>query len=128
LTYGADATAESRGSGAKLQRVVTDGNLEIVRFQLESGAIADLKAADYEITLLAATFNRHVVVVQLLLESGADTEARTGLGWTTLHLPALTGDNTLVWLLLDAGTNIDAKNHNKATELHKVANQGMGQC
>lgn len=74
--------------------------------------------------MLAAQYNRSVVVIKALLEAGADIhEAEPKYRSNALHLAAdSTTNSKVIEVLLDAGANLDARNYLGETALIMAVN------
>ncbi|KAH7136285.1 ankyrin repeat-containing domain protein [Dactylonectria macrodidyma] len=105
-----------RSYGTALHQAALNGNFEMCRFLLNSGAKVDALDCTGSTPLHAACsrslhgFLSNYSVAQLLLSNGADPNARTksGYGDTTLQVAILSGQSDLVDLLLDWGADVNA--------------------
>lgn len=105
-------TAASKGSNAKLKKILAEGaNI--------NGHIGKYG----ETALMLAVRNGHTDTVELLINKGADIEAKDEDGQTPLMFEAAWGDIETVKLLIDKGAAIEARDDDGNTPLMQAAKQ-----
>lgn len=75
------------------------GQLDIVRFFMESGAGVDVACLDDHWPILAAAESGHVEVIRFLVGEGADIDRADDTGATALYLASREGFLPLVCIL-----------------------------
>ena len=87
-----------------LMKASSQGNLKVVREQVELGALVN-QADEYGWTPLHhAARDDHDNVVEFLISRGAQVDATTkDKDWTSLHLAAFWGNMNAIRVLLDKG-------------------------
>ncbi len=100
-----------------------NGDVEVVRTLLASGADPNEAAGDGMTALHWAAERGHAHVTLLLLSGGADVEAKTRVGnYTPLHLASRRGSSSIARALLEAGADPHATTTNtQVTPLHLAA-------
>jgi len=99
---------EQLGGYSALLFAAREGDAEMTRLLLGSGADVDGVAGNGTTPLVVATHSGHGAVARLLLEQGADANA-IGAGYTALHAAILRGDVETVEALLDHGADPDVR-------------------
>lgn len=89
----------SRKKDKRLIRAAGDGDLELVRTLLESGADPNAKEDGNFTALICAAARGHVRVVETLLESGANLRAKTKRGRTAADIAIQEGQVEVIHLL-----------------------------
>lgn len=95
----------------KFVAAIENGDADVVRELLESGADANMSTGDQEYTLLMkAAWNRQEEIARLLLDAGAKVNAADSNGQTALMLAATQGSLPLVEMFIDAGADLEPRN------------------
>lgn len=116
-----------RVPGRPLHRVAGDGNLNLLRTQLEKGADPNQRNSQGETPLLAAAYRHdNGTVVRELLTAGADPNLADDDGNTPLIVCVRDQDIDVVRQLLDHGANVNAANREGDTPLTNAACWGSG--
>lgn len=93
-----------------LIRGAEDGENDIIRFALASGADIDARAPDSGKTpLILATERGHVRTVAILIENGARIDRRSSEEWTPLVYAAARGQPDVARLLIGAGADLEVR-------------------
>ncbi len=96
--------------GELLMRGAEDGENDVIRFALASGADIDARdPASGKTPLILATERGHVRTVAILIENGARIERRSAEDWTPLVYAAARGQPDVARLLIGAGADIEAR-------------------
>jgi ankyrin repeat protein len=98
-------------TGIALGEAALRGNIELLRFLLDSGADVNAPAAYSDTaTPIRATQQEYTEIVRMLLETGADVNAPAKGTWvkTALQEAAAKRNVELVRILLDADANVNA--------------------
>ena len=88
-----------------------DGNTQVLKSLLASGATVDDRDECRFTPLMKAALNGHVEIVDRLLAFGAEVEAMDKAGYTPLLLAASNGHVSIVEKLLNAGANVNHVEH-----------------
>ena len=101
-----------------LRAAVFEGNLDMVKFLVENGAMVNIPSRYYNNTclMLAAVRNNNANIVNYLLENGANLHAKDQDGRTALHYATEQGNFDIVRNLLEAGA-ANVKDHGRLTPL-----------
>ncbi|KAI1198918.1 ankyrin repeat-containing domain protein [Nemania serpens] len=93
-----------------LSAAAGNGNIEMVRFLIKSGASVNLQTTESHGALQTAAEEQYMNIVQLLLEYGAlvNPPAQLERGATALQWAAITGNLNIARILLDRGADINA--------------------
>ncbi|KAH8896752.1 hypothetical protein GQ53DRAFT_595324, partial [Thozetella sp. PMI_491] len=89
-----------------LHRAAASGNIEVVKYLLQSGVPVDCVNAWAATPLLWAAENGHLDVMAILLDNGAKVDAATIDGWTPMYDAANSGDIQMAELLLSHQTGL----------------------
>ena len=115
LKYGADVNALSQNGETALKLAAWNGQLQLVRILLDSGADMDERSQG-DAPLIYASRNGQFKAVQLLLDRGASIT--NSIGVTALHCASVYGDPKTVEMLLQRGIDVDAELYDpKAIEI-----------
>jgi ankyrin repeat protein len=101
------------------------GNIEVVKFRLESGDdINRLQGMQNEraSALHFAVRGNHPEIARLLIEQGARVDIRDVNDLTPLHNAAWSGDMQMVKLLIESGADIRATSNDGSTPLSCAQN------
>lgn len=108
-----------------LQDAARNGDVESVKFLLQSGARVDTPSPGTRRTALHfAAGSGHKTAVELLIDSGAQVNAGNSKAETPLHFAARGGYLEVSKVLLAKGANPRATMHTGETPLHEAARQG----
>ncbi len=94
------------------------GNLEIVQFLIEKGAVVNAKDEDKQTAIHFASENGHIQIVQYLIEKGADVNAKDYYEQTALHFASEEGHLQIVQYLIEKGAEVNAKDDKGQTALN----------
>lgn len=107
---GASVQVDRAVVGDLLLRGAEDGENDIIRFALASGANINVKDnASGKTPLILATERGHVRTVALLIENGARIDLRSSEEWTPLVYAAARGQSDVARLLIGAGANVEVR-------------------
>ena len=90
-----------------LMKSAYNGNIELTRALLNSGAKVNIEDNTGSNALRYASQEGHTNVVKLLLENGADFNKKDKMNATPLHHAVLYGYKDIVELLLNAGADVN---------------------
>ncbi|XP_035664873.1 serine/threonine-protein phosphatase 6 regulatory ankyrin repeat subunit A-like [Branchiostoma floridae] len=111
-----------------LFHAVSEGDLEMCKVLLESGAEVTVKDSLYNETALHiamdSTTERNLPIIELLLAYGADPNHESKDGSSLLHLAVKRGKMKTVGVLVQAGTNRAALDREGRSPLHLAAADG----
>ena len=94
------------------------GDLEIVKFLVESGADVNAKDKEGWSVLMEASYEGHLKVIKYLIENGkVNVNAKDDDGWTALMRASWRGYFEIVKYLVEKGADINIKNNNGKTAL-----------
>ena len=119
---GADLGAEWPAGCTVLHHAAASGEVNVVEFLLQTGAMTVNDCSQYfKNPLHKAVRGGHEDVVRLLLENGADVEARPRYGiFTPLHLAATKDHLAVAELLINSGADIHAPDKYGKYVLHNA--------
>jgi ankyrin repeat protein/L-ascorbate metabolism protein UlaG (beta-lactamase superfamily) len=104
-----------------LHSAASTGQLEVIRFLVESGAVVDAGDSDRSTALHVAAVRGHPVCVAYLIEQGADLAFQDNNGAWSMSF-AVSGANTeVIDLLIKAGAPLDLVTANGTTLLMNTA-------
>ena len=107
---GQTADVDSALAAELLTRAAEDGENDLVRFALASGANIDaLDPANGKTPLILAAERGHVRTVALLIENGAGIDTTSAEQWTPLVYAAARGQPDVARLLIGAGADIEVR-------------------
>ncbi|WP_371218489.1 ankyrin repeat domain-containing protein [Orientia tsutsugamushi] len=101
-----------------LYHAVVSGQVEIVKFLIDSGADVNVPAADGNSCICFAVANEQKDIVRLLADSGADVNAITSHGIPLLHYAVANRNTDIVRVLLDSSANVNATDTSSNSTLH----------
>ena len=106
-----------------LMKASWDGELEIAKFLLDSGA--DVNAVDEgNASALFSALNRdHVEVVQLLIDRGAKLNIRNSYQFTPMTQAGAAGNEAIIRILVKAGGNLKEETHGITPLMFAVASK-----
>ncbi len=109
-------------SSAGIHEAALEGNLEVIRQHIKSGANLNEKdqVGGSSPLIIAATFGR-TEVAKALIEAGADIDQKNNDGSTALHTAALFCHTEIVKALLDKGADKSVRNNAGTTALELVS-------
>ena len=111
-------------SASPLIEAVKQGDVQVVRALIKSGADARQPEGDGATALHWAAHRDSEELVRLLLEAGAAARAANDLGVTPLHLAAANGNTAIMKLLLDKRADANAAAASGVTPLMEAARSG----
>ncbi|MBY0497057.1 MAG: ankyrin repeat domain-containing protein [Cyanobacteria bacterium] len=103
---------------------VKQGDVQVVRGLIKSGADVKQPEGDGATPLHWAAHRDSVELVKLLIDAGAPVHAANDLGITPLHLAAANGNAAAIKLLLDKRANANAMSASGVTPLMEAARTG----
>lgn len=107
-----------------LHTATRNGNSEIVKLLLDSGATPSVADPDYQTPLIAASEKGFVEIAQLLLDVGVDVDLRDNKGCSALSFASLEGHTEIVKLLLDYHADANFPDINGNSSLHQASRNG----
>jgi len=105
-----------------LRHAARSGQLEMVKFLVDHGAIIDAKAEDQATALTAACGKGHLEIVKVLIQKGANINVPDKDGDTPLINACSGGRYEVVKYLLEMGSDKNIKN-NKGNIAIEIANE-----
>ncbi|KAJ6563613.1 ankyrin repeat-containing domain protein [Mycena vulgaris] len=113
-------------AGALLHNASLEGNLDVVRILVESGAHVDASEGEYDSALQAASARGHEEIISLLLKHGADINFGGRRHGTALQVAVFLRIKESICLLIQAGADlsIDCGQLGYGTPLYAAAIQG----
>ena len=106
---------------------VRDGDLELLKVLVESGAKIDERDDGGYTPFMLAALSHSSETMSYLISKGADVNAATSWGATALTRAAQGGDTNVVALLLSNGANVNAREYDGYTSLSRAAMNGHTQ-
>ena len=103
-----DLLNATAGDLTPLQKAASAGQLRVVEFLLENGALRDSTGSRQSAPIHYAAARGHKSVVELLLKAGTPASLEGVSGVTPLHLAAAAGHRQVVQTLIDAGADLNA--------------------
>ncbi|KAF3007124.1 hypothetical protein E8E14_009391 [Neopestalotiopsis sp. 37M] len=123
LQWGAEINAQGRDGVAPIHCAAKNGNLQAMRFLVESGANIDIQDASGKTPLLWSVISKDQDTVKYLWEN-SNTKLRDGEGRTALHLAVVFADDETVAWLLENGADARAVDRSTRTPLHQIGQSG----
>lgn len=106
------------GGDPCLYHAVVNGQVEVVKLLIDSGADVNVPAADGNSCICFAVANGQKDIVRLLADSGADVNATTAQSIPILHYAIANRNTDIVRFLLDSGANVNATDNDGNGTLH----------
>jgi len=101
-----------------------NGNEEIARLLIDSGADIHIKDKSGYSPIHWAAFNGYTDIVKLLITKHADVNAQSDHGWTALLQAATRGHLTTCGALIAGGANVNLTSNDGWAPLHKACANG----
>lgn len=115
---GRDTVVKTEGKQTKtLYEAVTDGNVELVKSLISSGADVNTPNIWGWTPLYIASGTGKKDIVNLLIAKGADVNAPNKQGETPLHFAVKNGQKDIAELLIDHGADMNVKNNSGQSPL-----------
>lgn len=112
-------------SNDALHKAASEGNVEMCKILVDSGAKINSKGYLSQTALHFAIEKKHCNVVDFLINKGADTNALGYLDRTPLHYAAINGDFCSFMVLAQhEKTNFHVKDHSGLSVLHYASMTG----
>ncbi len=108
-----------------LHTAASTGQLEVIRFLVESGAGLDAGDSDRSTALHVAAVRGHPACVDYLIGQGADLAFQDNNGSWSMSFAVSGGNQEVVDILVKAGAPLDLTTANGMTLLHFAAMRGM---
>lgn len=120
-------TAEDQNStrDLPLHSAATTGQLEVIRYLVESGATVDAFDSDNSTPLHVAAVRGHPACVEYLIGQGADLAFQDNNGAWSMTFAISGGNEEVVAMLIKAGAPLDLETANGITVLHYAAMRSM---
>lgn len=120
-------TAEDQNATRDLpiHSAASTGQLEVIQFLVESGAIVDSGDSDASTALHVAAVRGHPACVAYLIEQGADLAFQDNNGAWSLSFGVSGANAEVVDMLIKAGAPLDLVTNTGVTLLHYAALRGM---
>ena len=135
INQGVDIHAEDKfGTTALSRAVMSNADLDVIKFLLENGADPDLKDKDGKTPFHQTAYSVvRLDILKTLLEYGADINARDKDGETPLsyfakwpHAKSSVNNHLgRLKFLLENGANVDVKDKRDNTPLHRMASEDV---
>ncbi len=109
-----------------LMRAANNGNIDIIKLLLRSGANVNAADAGGATALHIAARRGNVSAVQILLDSNSNPNAVDSEGWTPLMRAATSGNSKIIELLLAKGAKVNATNEWGESAAVYAAKRGDG--
>ncbi|KJV55421.1 ankyrin repeat domain-containing protein [Orientia tsutsugamushi] len=101
-----------------LYHAIVNGQADMVKLLIESGADVNIPAADGNSCICFAVANEQKDIVRLLADSGANVNAITSHGIPLLHYAVANRNTDIVRVLLDSSANVNATDTSSNGTLH----------
>ncbi|GMH36859.1 hypothetical protein BSKO_04732 [Bryopsis sp. KO-2023] len=108
-------------SAAAFLNAAKDGDLQIVKQEVENGVDMEARSTKKDTALIIAAVNNHPDVVRYLVEKGANLEPKGHLGFTPAIVLAFFGRTELLQLLLERGVDVETRSDEGAAALFYAA-------
>jgi ankyrin repeat protein/L-ascorbate metabolism protein UlaG (beta-lactamase superfamily) len=108
-----------------LHSAATTGQLEVLRFLVESGAEVDAGDSDRSTALHVAAVRGHPACVEYLIGQGADLAFQDSNGAWSMSFAVSGGNVEVIGMLIEAGAPLDLTPANDMTLLHYAALRGL---
>ena len=116
IDYGANVNAKDDNDGyTPIHWAAKDGNVEIAKLLIASGAKIDVKDNDGDTPLHEAAYSVQLDIVKLLIDSGATIDIKNNKDMTPLHIAASQNEYKVVKCLVENGAQIDPKDKENRT-------------
>ncbi|MGD8501864.1 MAG: ankyrin repeat domain-containing protein, partial [Phycisphaerales bacterium] len=107
-----------------LHEAASDGDIELIRSLVSSGADVNEQNNWGWTPLYTAVATGHGDIVRLLIAEGADADTPSKAGLTPLHFAVNNGNRDIAKLLIKNGADCRTADENGATPLHASAERG----
>jgi ankyrin repeat protein len=124
VSVGSSLEADCGAGRRPLVIAAHDGNDDLVRQLLHSGASPDGRAPNVDTALIAAAGRGHSSIIDRLLQGGADVDRRGARRMTALMAAATNGEASAVDRLLRAGADQGKRSDQKLTALDFARQSG----
>lgn len=108
-----------------IHSAATTGQLEVIRFLVESGAAVDAGDSDKSTALQVAALRGHPACVKYLIDQGADLAFQDNNGSWSMSFAMVGANQEVIGLLITAGAPLDLQSANGLTLLHWAAMRGQ---
>jgi len=116
---------EANGRATMLYEAAAEGNIELVKSLISSGADVNTPNDWGWTPLYVASGIGNRDLVNLLIDEGADVNTGTKEGMTPLHFAISNSNKEIVELLIEKSADINIKNNRGHTPLHLAAEDGQ---
>ena len=107
----------------RLHKAAIEGNADLVKSLIESGANPNHRSKNGFPCLIQAAEAGHLDAIEKLLDGGAEINATDNIqGMTALHAASFAGYDKIVQLLIKRGADITRKNNKDLTPLDLATN------
>ncbi|GMH36738.1 hypothetical protein BSKO_04611 [Bryopsis sp. KO-2023] len=121
----ADGDKPSGRNSLIFLKAAIDGDIEVVKQEVENGVDLEAKGSSGATALLYAAQNGHPDILLFLIEKGADIEATDDGGHNALEWGGFFGHIEVLQVLIDQGLNIDESSETGATLVYSAAEGGQ---
>ena len=124
LALGEDVNSANKVGQRPLHFAAFEGNTEIARLLIDSGAIIEIEDDSNQRPIHYASYTGHESVILLLLERGADVNCKNKFGLTPLHYAVYHDSLNAAKVLLEHGASVYARDEYGMTPIKHAIKLG----
>jgi len=107
---------------AAVKSFQSDNGLPVTgQLDARTKAMLTSRKPSFQLSLIEAVKENHIITVKALLAAGADVNATDKFAETLLHMAAVRGHKEMSSMLIAEGANVDARDERGLTPLHAAA-------